>query len=162
MLSGRIGDRRDSIKEILLSGAARARVALRLRLLRCAISDETKSEKPENVEKQTPQLKLIKSPTVPYPEEALKKHIEGKVVLSIVVDANGKVSDAKVLSGAPELIQAAIDSVKQWEFEPPAHAPVITNAEVGYCFSAQVVFSTGLKNEKGTVVVVNDDAANFT
>ncbi len=124
--------------------------------------NEPQSQTPEKIEKQAAQLKLIKSPTVPYPEEALRKNIQGKVVLSIVVDANGKVSDEKVLSGAPELIQAAIDSVKQWEFEPPAHAPVITNAEVGYCFPAAVVFRPGLKNEKVTLVVVNDDAATFT
>lgn len=120
------------------------------------------SQKPEITAKQAAQLKLVKSPTPQYPEEALRKNIQGKVVLSIVVDAKGKVSDAKVLSGAPELVQAAIDAVKQWEFEPPARAPVVTNAEVGYCFPAQVVFRTGLKNAKGTVVVLNDDATSFT
>lgn len=77
-------------------------------------------------------LKLLKSPTVPVPEEALKKNIEGKVTLSFVVDANGHVSDVEAINGPPELFQAAIDSVKQWEFEPPANAPVRTTASISY------------------------------
>jgi TonB family protein len=94
--------------------------------------DGTQPRKQGNTGKQAAQLKIIKSPMAPYPDEALKKNIEGKVTLSIVVDANGRVSDAHALSGPPELFQAALDSVKQWEFEPPSHAPVVTNAEVAY------------------------------
>lgn len=129
-------------------------------------TNEAQSQKPENIDKQAAQLKLVKSLTVPYPEEALKKNIEGKVVLRIVVDAKGKVSDAKVLSGAPELIQAAIDSVKQWEFEPPALAPVVTNAEVAYGHprecpgsisdSGEVIARGWSKNDKGTVIGTDD------
>jgi len=128
--------------------------------------NEAQSQKPEIIAKQAAQLRVIKSPTAPYPEEALKKNIEGKVVLSIVVDAKGKVSDAKVLSGPPELIQAAIDSVKHWEFEPPALAPVVTNAEVAYGHpkecpgsisdSGEVIARGWSKNEKGTVVGTDD------
>jgi TonB family protein len=43
-----------------------------------------------------------------YPEEALKKNVEGKVILRIGVDAQGKVSDAKALSRPSELFQAAL------------------------------------------------------
>jgi TonB family protein len=128
--------------------------------------NEAQSQKPENIEKQAAQLKLVKAPTPPYPEEALRKNIQGKVVLSIVVDAKGKVSDAKVLSGAPELVQAAIDAVKQWEFEPPVRAPVVTNAEVAYGHpkecpgsisdSGEVIVRGWFKNEKGTVIVTDD------
>jgi TonB family protein len=126
------------------------------------------SQKPEKIEKQAAQLRLIKSPNAPYPEEARRKNIQGKVVLSIVVDAKGKVSDAKVLSGAPELIQAAIDSVKQWEFEPPGHAPVLTTVEVSYWHPEQcpgpisemgeVIGPAGrLTSKKGTVVSLDED-----
>ena len=73
-------------------------------------------------------LKLLKSPVAPFPEEALRKNIEGKVELTLTVDAQGRVSDAKIVSGPPELYQAALDSVKQWQFEPPAHAPAETKA----------------------------------
>src|SRR3974377_1314954 len=76
----------------------------------------------------------IKTPNVPYPDEALKKHVEGTVVLSITVNAQGKVSDAKVISGPPELIQAALDSTRLWEFVPPAPPPFTDTASVSYAF----------------------------
>jgi TonB family protein len=90
---------------------------------RALAQDEAAPQK-DNPSQQAPQLKAIKEPMVPYPEEAEKKRIEGKATLTIVVDAEGRVSDAKVLSGPPELIQAALDSVKMWRYEPPKSAPV--------------------------------------
>jgi TonB family protein len=126
----------------------------------------TQSHKTENTEKQAAQLKPIKRPTAPYPDEALKKNIEGKVVMSIVVDAQGKVSDVKVLSGPLELVQAAVESVEQWQFEPPSQAPVVTTAEVGYgrpkkCPGAisdqgEVIVFTRLTNERGRVVGMDE------
>jgi TonB family protein len=74
---------------------------------------------------QEAQLKQIKAPVLPFPAEARLKNLEGKfVVLNITVNANGRVINAKPLSGPPELFQAAIDSVKQWQYEPSKHAPV--------------------------------------
>jgi TonB family protein len=90
------------------------------------------SQKRDGASEQATELKLIQSTVAAYPEEALKKNIEGKVTLRITVNANGRVSDAKALSGPPELFQAALDCVKQWEFEPPAHAPVVTIAEISF------------------------------
>jgi len=85
-----------------------------------------------DIEDGTPRLKLIKAPIAPYPNSASEKGIEGKVVLRILVDAKGRVSDAKAVTGPPALFQAAIESVKNWEFEPPIHAPVAQTAEVWY------------------------------
>jgi len=92
----------------------------------------SKPQDPNDKTKQETQPKIVKFSHDPYPEEALKNHIEGKVELSITVDAKGRVSDARVLSGPPELYQAAIDSVKQWIFEPPANPPVELTADVSY------------------------------
>src|ERR1700683_4862892 len=83
---------------------------------------------------QSPALPLVKSPPSAYPAEAVREKIEGKVVIKIAVDSSGKVSDAKALSGPPELFQAALESVKQWQFEPPAHAPVVTTVQISYGF----------------------------
>jgi TonB family protein len=41
----------------------------------------------------------------------------GEVVLQIVVDRTGKVSDIKVTSGHPMLIANAMDAVKQWLYQ---------------------------------------------
>jgi TonB family protein len=113
-------------------------------------------------------VKLIKSPIAPFPDEALRKNVQGNVILSISVDAQGKVSDVKVVSGPPELFQAAINSVKQWEFEPPSHAPVLTTAEVSYFHPEQcpgpisemgeVYGPAGrLTSKKATVVTLEED-----
>lgn len=53
-----------------------------------------------------------------YPPIAKAAHVEGDVVLSISIDAAGKVESEKVVSGPPMLVQAALDFVKQWRFSP--------------------------------------------
>jgi protein TonB len=57
-------------------------------------------------------------------------------VLEAIVTAEGKVADIKVVSGHPLLLQAAIDCVKQWEYEPTqlngVPTPVILTAKVHF------------------------------
>ena len=53
-----------------------------------------------------------------YPEDAKAAHIEGVVILAIVIGEGGSVIDTTVLRSIPELDRAAIDAVSQWEFEP--------------------------------------------
>jgi TonB family protein len=124
--------------------------------------DGAQPQKQDSTIKQAAQLKLIKGPTQPFRDEAQKKKIEGKVTLSIVVDAQGTVLDAKAVSGPPELFQAALDSIKQWQFEPPAHPPVETNVQIGFGYPKECpgpISDTGevdsrgwLRSKKGTVI----------
>lgn len=112
-------------------------LAVVLLLLNCPLSaDQTKQKTVTANQKHdangNQSLKPISMPTAPYPDEALKKGVEGKVTLTIVVDAKGNVSQAKVLSGPPELVSAAVASVKMWKFEPPAHAPVTKTTSIWY------------------------------
>jgi TonB family protein len=53
-----------------------------------------------------------------YPADARAAGIEGVVVLDIVIGEDGSVIEARVLRSIPELDQAAIDAVNQWQFEP--------------------------------------------
>lgn len=54
-----------------------------------------------------------------YPDEAKEKRIAGVVLLELVIDRTGKVTEAKVLKPLPfGLDQAAIEAVRQWEFQP--------------------------------------------
>lgn len=53
-----------------------------------------------------------------YPAAAREARIQGVVVMDIAVDPAGRVSAAKILRSVPELDQAAVDAVKQWEFTP--------------------------------------------
>jgi TonB family protein len=53
-----------------------------------------------------------------YPEAALMAHIEGAVVLRIVIDSSGAVQDVKAVSGDPALVDAATQAVRQWKYKP--------------------------------------------
>jgi TonB family protein len=53
-----------------------------------------------------------------YPEEAKLQHIMGDVVLSAVIDKEGKIQHLKVVSGDPILAKAAMDAVQQWRYRP--------------------------------------------
>jgi periplasmic protein TonB len=58
-----------------------------------------------------------------YPQMARKRGVEGRVLLSVVIDASGKVEDrVEVLDSIPMLDQAAIDAVHQWSFSPARDA----------------------------------------
>jgi TonB family protein len=51
-----------------------------------------------------------------YPMVARAAGIQGVVVLSCTIDANGAISAASVVSGNPLLSQAAIEAIKAWKF----------------------------------------------
>ena len=53
-----------------------------------------------------------------YPEIARRMSITGTVKLAVVVSPNGAVKSTKVVGGHPVLVNAALDAVKQWKFEP--------------------------------------------
>ncbi len=59
---------------------------------------------------------LMHRSSVPYPQEALQKGIQGTVVLQVKLNDKGDVSDASVLSGPDELRKASIQSVLNWHF----------------------------------------------
>jgi TonB family protein len=53
-----------------------------------------------------------------YPEEASKGKISGTVKLHVVIAKDGKILQIQVVSGHPLLVQAAIDAVRQWQYQP--------------------------------------------
>jgi protein TonB len=53
-----------------------------------------------------------------YPPLAIQTHMQGAVIVDAVIDEHGNVVEARVVSGPPLLIQAAMDAVRQWKYEP--------------------------------------------
>jgi len=53
-----------------------------------------------------------------YPLIARKAHVEGVVVVDAVIDENGNVTQAHVVSGPALLFQSALAAVVQWKYEP--------------------------------------------
>jgi protein TonB len=60
----------------------------------------------------------IYAPAPNYPALARQARIEGTVVIDAVIDVSGNVVEAKVVSGHPLLLAAALEAVRQWKFEP--------------------------------------------
>jgi len=53
-----------------------------------------------------------------YPDLARRMKITGTVRVLVVVSANGNLKDSKVVGGNPLLVNAAMDALKKWKFEP--------------------------------------------
>jgi protein TonB len=53
-----------------------------------------------------------------YPPLARQVHVQGVVIIDAILDEQGNVVEAKIVSGPPLLIQSAMDAVKKWKYEP--------------------------------------------
>jgi protein TonB len=74
-----------------------------------------------------------------YPPLAKQARIQGKVILSAVISKDGTIQDLKVTSGHALLIQAALDAVRQWVYQPTLlngeAVEVSTEIEVNFTLS---------------------------
>lgn len=62
-------------------------------------------------------------PSAEYSDEARKRHLEGSVLLQVMVQPDGSATDIQVVkSPDPELSQMAIDGVSRWRFKPALDA----------------------------------------
>jgi TonB family protein len=61
---------------------------------------------------------LISSVPPLYPTLAKNQHVEGDVRVDALIEANGRVSAMKVISGPTLLHQAAMDALRQWKYQP--------------------------------------------
>jgi len=55
-----------------------------------------------------------------YPELARRMNLHGSVKVLVTVLPNGDLKDTKVMGGNPILVNAAMDALKKWRFEPAA------------------------------------------
>jgi len=62
--------------------------------------------------------KVVSRVAPTYPELAKRMHIKGIVKVEAIVRPNGSVKSTRVLGGNPVLVDAAIDAVSKWKFEP--------------------------------------------
>jgi len=53
-----------------------------------------------------------------YPALARESHVEGVVILDVIIDDAGNVTSTRVLKSVALLDQAAVDAVRQWKFTP--------------------------------------------
>jgi beta-lactamase class A len=72
------------------------------------------------------------------PELAKQKGVQGAVRLELLVDTSGRPAGIKMISGHPLLVQAALDAVREWRYNPVLingePAEVVTTATVVFSF----------------------------
>lgn len=77
--------------------------------------------------------KLLNKVEPEYTKQAKKKKIQGRAILSLIIDADGQPQDIRVIRSLdPGLDQKAIEAVRQWTFEPGTKdgQPVSTKANI--------------------------------
>jgi protein TonB len=80
--------------------------------------------------------KILAQPQPTYPALAVQARIEGNVVLHAIIDREGRVSELQVVSGHPLLVQAALDAVRRWRYQPTElnHEPVEVDTTITVSF----------------------------
>jgi TonB family protein len=61
---------------------------------------------------------LISRTTPAYPQIARQMGVYGAVLMNVTISPQGSVTTVRVISGAAQLRQAAISSVRQWRYKP--------------------------------------------
>jgi TonB family protein len=72
--------------------------------------------------------------TPEYPALAKQMNVTGKVKIEATVAADGHVVSTRVVGGSPLLVNAALEALKKWHFEP---GPKETTEIVEFAFSGQ-------------------------
>jgi len=80
----------------------------------------------------------VKQVGASYPTRARAKNIEGHVVFSLLIQADGSVSDIRILESEPPGVfdQVAMEAMRQWRYEPAMYqgAPVAIRARQPFEF----------------------------
>ncbi len=61
---------------------------------------------------------LVRQVKPVYPQAAKDNRLQGVVVLEVNIATDGTVSDARVITGHPDLVQSAFEAVRQWVYTP--------------------------------------------
>ncbi len=76
------------------------------------------------------QARLLKQVLPIYPSLARTARVQGTVVLEATIGKSGAVEDVTVVDGHPMLIGAAVEAVRQWQYEPAKLNEVPTRSSV--------------------------------
>jgi protein TonB len=94
---------------------------------------------PYRVGGRVQQPRIIQEVQPVYPILAKAVRVQGVVAIDSVIDANGNVTEMKLVSGNPLLVTAAFDAVRQWKYQPTLlnGTPVAVEMEVTVHFSLE-------------------------
>jgi len=78
---------------------------------------------------------LLSEFRVPYPVEAKRNRVQGPVTLDLLIDTDGNVRDARVLSGPGSgLNEAALEAVKKIKFRPARVEDKVVSVRIRYLY----------------------------
>lgn len=102
---------------------------------------QTQPARPQAIRVSTEvMLGLVEHKTMPvYPEEAMKKGIQGDAIFKIEVDETGKITFSVPAGGDPLLIAAGKDALQTFRFRPYIlnGTPVKVQSQLGFHFSTE-------------------------
>jgi protein TonB len=84
--------------------------------------------------------KKIRNVLPVYPPIAKTAHIQGTVLLNAIIGKDGSVEELQYISGPALLMRAAMDAVRQWQYQPM----LVQGAPVRVETQVQVIFSLSL------------------
>jgi len=82
------------------------------------VSSNPANSSVETISTQAALARLVQRIEPEYPNAARQQHIQGDVMLDILVNESGAVVELALVSGAPQLMPAAEQAVRQWHFQP--------------------------------------------
>jgi len=85
------------------------------------------------------QPQLIHEVKPRYPQLAVQAHVQGTVKIEAVISRDGLIRDARVVSGHPLLVAAALDAVRQWRYRPT----ILNDEAVEVALALEVNFTLG-------------------
>ena len=81
-------------------------------------------------------IRLLSKTPIKYPDAARLAHVEGVVVVKLLIDEMGQVMKAELVSGDKRLAKSVLASVKSWRFEPELEngRPIVSRVSVPVTF----------------------------
>jgi protein TonB len=87
------------------------------------------------------EAKLTFGPKPEYPQIAKISHTQGTVELKAIIAKDGTIQELKVVSGSPLLVNAAVDAVSRWRYQPTLlngnPVEVVTDIYVNFVLTEQ-------------------------
>ena len=83
---------------------------------------------------------FVEHKTLPvYPDEAMRKEIQGDVIFKIEVDETGKITSSVLVEGDPLLIAASKDALRNFRFRPYMlnGTPTKVQSQLGFHFAVE-------------------------
>jgi TonB family protein len=106
-----MGSRLNAFRKLLILGAITSS-------LFAQAAQESAAPTPVEVSAAEEQSHLLKHVAPNYPPLARQARIQGTVFVHFEIDKSGSVQNLRLISGHPMLAPAAIEAVRQWQYEP--------------------------------------------